>query len=155
MTSLYNCRHDGDQYRVTKFDEDMNVESSYLTDGVECDCPAGVRPTCRHRQMLPKFLAREHVGDEWMFDYDRGGWVQMGESFGIEGDSAPTNVFEVVESVPTEAITPDESVSDLPPLPEGVTMVVLDSPEAVVDVHNAIAEAVGEPPAKRWIKRRL
>ncbi len=79
--TLYNCRHSGDQYRVTKFDTDMNVESSYLTDGRECDCPAGVRPTCRHREMLPKFLQRQHVGDEWFYDFDRGGWVQQGQEW--------------------------------------------------------------------------
>ena len=78
MPSLYNCRHSGDLYRITKFNDDMNPEGSYLTDGHECDCPAGVRPTCRHRQMLPRFIDKGHVGDEWFFDYDRGGWVQMG-----------------------------------------------------------------------------
>lgn len=77
MTSLYNCRHDGDQYRFTKFDSDMNVESTYLTTLTECDCPAGVRPMCRHREMLPKFMDREKIGTGWMFDYDRGGWVQV------------------------------------------------------------------------------
>ena len=77
MTILYSCRHDGDQYRITKFSHDMNVESSYLCTETECDCPAGRRPRCRHREMLPKFIYRGHVGDEWFFDYDRGGWVQM------------------------------------------------------------------------------
>src|SRR5712664_1083328 len=80
MPILYNCRHDGDQYRITKFDDDMNPQGSYLLSLEECECPAGVRPTCRHRQMLPKFIARGHVGDEWMFDFDRGGWIQMGLS---------------------------------------------------------------------------
>jgi len=77
MTILYNCRHDGDQYRITKFDHDMNVVSSYLCDIDNCDCPRGPHPTCRHRQMLPKFISRQHIGDEWFFDFDRGGWVQM------------------------------------------------------------------------------
>ena len=77
MTILYNCRHSGDQYRITKFDHDMNVVSSYLCDIDNCDCPRGPHPTCRHRQMLPKFITRQHVGDEWFLDFDRGGWVQM------------------------------------------------------------------------------
>lgn len=79
MTSLYSCRHDGDQYRITKMDHDLNVESSYLCTFDECECPAGVRPMCRHREMLPKFIQREAVGTGWFFDYDRGGWVQMWE----------------------------------------------------------------------------
>jgi hypothetical protein len=44
-------------------------------------------------------------------------------------------------------------------LPEGVTMIVMDHPDKVVEVHNAIADAVGEPeaklPAKRYMQRRL
>ena|SRR5882762_7120998 len=114
MTILYNCRHSGDQYRITKFDSDMNPVSSYLCSFEECDCPRGPHPTCRHRQMLPMFINRQHIGDEWFLDFDRGGWVQMGPEWA---------------------------------LPEGVTMIVMDSPDRVVDVHNAIADAVGEPKA--------
>jgi hypothetical protein len=77
MAILYSCRHDGDQYRITKFDEDFNIESSYLCTIADCECPAGVRPMCRHREMLPKFLSREAVGTGWMYDYDRGGWVDQ------------------------------------------------------------------------------
>ena len=76
MTFLYLCRHAGDEYMITKMDNLGNVESSYLCTQEECTCPAGVRPTCRHRQMLPKFLSREAVNTQWAFDYDRGGWVQ-------------------------------------------------------------------------------
>jgi hypothetical protein len=78
MVYLYNCRHSGDEYRITKFDEDINpIEgSSYLCTVTECTCPAGERPMCRHREMLIRFIEKKHIGDEWMFDYDRGGWVQ-------------------------------------------------------------------------------
>lgn len=76
MTSLYNCKHSGDQYKITKFDSDFNVEASYLCDLHSCECPAGHRPKCRHREMLPKFIARDAVGTEWFWDHDRGGWVQ-------------------------------------------------------------------------------
>jgi len=135
--TLYNCRHSGDQYRITKFDSDMNVESSYLTDGRECDCLAGVRPTCRHREMLPRFLQRQHVGDEWFFDYDRGGWVQG------EAHYAEPKTYE----------TMDEFAASLP---EGVSMVSLDDPATL---HNTIADAVGEPQAKLkpspFMKRRF
>ncbi|SRR6266576_3944183 len=79
--TLYNCKHSGEQHRISKFDEDMNVISSYLCDIKNCDCPAGVRPTCRHREMLPRFIQRQHVGTEWFYDYDRGGWVQQGEEW--------------------------------------------------------------------------
>lgn len=76
MTSLYNCRHSGDQYRISKFSSHFDLEASYLVDATACECPAGHRPICRHREMLPKFINRGHIGDEWFFDHDRGGWVQ-------------------------------------------------------------------------------
>ncbi len=109
---LYNCHHSGDQYRITKFDSDMSVVSSYLCSLEECDCPRGSHPTCRHRQMLPKFIAQQHIGDEWFLDFDRGGWVQMGPAWAQQ---------------------------------EGVTMITLNHPDKVVDVHSAIADAVSEP----------
>ena len=122
MTFLYSCRHDGDQYRITKLTENLDVESSYLCTFEECDCPAGVRPTCRHREMLPKFIQREAVSTGWMFDYDRGGWVDMRTTDELEEHYGTTG--------------------EMPPLPEGVTMLSLEDP---VTLHNAIAEAVGEP----------
>ena len=75
MTFLYNCRDAGDQYRITKFDEDMNPLHSYLTTLTECDCPAGERETCRHRQMLARFLERGYVNQPFFWDHERGGWV--------------------------------------------------------------------------------
>lgn len=74
MTILYNCHTDGDQYRITKFN-DGEVESSYLCSSDECQCPAGSRPTCRHRMMLPMFLARGAVNSFWFLDFERKGWV--------------------------------------------------------------------------------
>jgi len=172
MSILYNCHHSGDQYRITKFDEDMNPQGSYLTTLDECNCPAGVRPTCRHRQMLPKFLARNHVGDEWFFDFDRGGWVQLGEEWkqqegfaieGLETDPAQEDqVFGTGPAITQGALEPqltglqeEQILMGFHNPPEGVTMIVLDSPEKVVDVHNAIADAVGEPPAPAKFPRRL
>lgn len=125
MPILYNCRHDGDQFRITKFDEDQNPVSSYLCTERECECPAGKRPMCRHREMLPRFLHRNAVGTGWWYDYDRGGWVQM---------------HAEVEFVPA-GLTLAEPI---PPLPEGVQVLSLDKPAVV---HNAIAEAIGEPEA--------
>lgn len=69
MTILYNCHTDGDEYRITKF-TDGNVESTYLTSLAECQCPAGARPTCRHRQMLPTFIDRNLVNSPWFLDWD-------------------------------------------------------------------------------------
>ena len=69
MTTLYNCHTDGDEWRITKF-VDGNPESSYLTTHHECQCPAGSRPTCRHRQMLPAFLDRGIVDTHLFLNWD-------------------------------------------------------------------------------------
>ena len=71
MTTLYNLHTDGDQYRITKF-IDGNPEASYLLSHTECQCPAGHRPTCRHRQMLPAMLLQEIANTHWFFDWDGG-----------------------------------------------------------------------------------
>src|SRR6266436_9602135 len=74
MTTLYNCHTDGADYRITKFDSLGNVESSYLCSLDNCECPAGHRPSCRHRHMLPRFLAKGAVNSFYFYDYDRQGW---------------------------------------------------------------------------------
>lgn len=153
MTALYNCRHSGDQYRISKFDGDtMNVESSYLTTLSECDCPAGVRDTCRHRTMLHKFLARNAVNTHWMYDHDRDGWVQtdLGEEPAALDLSHPVNDTTPGAVPGTGGVAGDMT----PPLPEGVTFIDLSQSNGVVDLHNAIADGVGEPEAKLRSFRR-
>ncbi len=98
MTTLYNCHTDGDQYRITKFDSLGNVESTYLCTVDECECPAGFRPSCRHRHMLPRFIAKEAVNSFWFYDYDRQGWMTndyQGHGPVYEpAEPAPMNGFE-------------------------------------------------------------
>jgi len=68
--TLYNLKTDGDEYRITKFDNQLNVESSYLLSLSECECPAGSRPTCRHRQMLPEMLAYDMANTGMFYDFE-------------------------------------------------------------------------------------
>lgn len=70
--TTYNCKHSGDQYQITKFNRHGEVESSYLCDHVSCQCPAGVRDTCRHRLMLPTFLSEGLVNSNLFLDWDNG-----------------------------------------------------------------------------------
>lgn len=63
-------RADGiETYRMTKF-VDGEVESSYVLNRSDCDCPAGHRPRCRHRQMLPQMLNEEIANTNWLWDFD-------------------------------------------------------------------------------------
>ena len=76
--NLYSCR-DGRNgaYIITKFDMDMvPVDgASYSVTNATCTCPAGARPTCKHRRvLLPKFLQRGHIGDGWFYNEANGMW---------------------------------------------------------------------------------
>lgn len=71
--SLYNLRTDGDGFRITKFDDDLNPEASYLVSFAGCECPAGHRDTCRHRKMLP--VIKDRVDSNWFWDFDESRWV--------------------------------------------------------------------------------
>lgn len=126
---LYNCKVDGDHYRITKFTPDLEVESTYLTSESECECPAGHRHTCRHRQMLPMFIEKPATRGQYFLDFERKVWLPA-----------------VVE----EASEVDERIWNQP-LPEhptiehGFTMLSLADPRTI---HNTIADAVVEPEAK-------
>lgn len=60
-----------DSYRISKF-TDGELESSYQTTFTDCDCPAGVRPSCRHRQMLPQMIAADIVNTQFFWNFDLG-----------------------------------------------------------------------------------
>lgn len=133
MTSLYNCKHSGDQYRVTKFTSDFEVEASYICDLHSCECPAGHRPTCRHRQMLPKFIARDYVGSNFFFDFDRGGWVQgWKEESTLTAEDLTRGLEDIVPVTPILAsaalpIQPEPEPSPSQPHSQMVTTTDFDS----------------------------
>ncbi len=127
MAILYNCHTDGDQYRITKFDSLGNVESSYLCTIDECECPAGFRPSCRHRHMLPRFIAKGAVNSFYFYDYDRQGWGTNESGMDIE--------------LRTQAETKSEPAE---PLPDGIKAYSMNDLSSA-QLHNVIAEAVGEP----------
>lgn len=109
MTHLYNCKSNGDEWRITKFTENLELVegSSYLCTLSECQCPAGVRPTCRHREMLPKFFHREFVDTGYFFDYDRGGWVDMRTEDEVESEPSAKAAAEAW-------LSPNEILDDIP-----------------------------------------
>jgi hypothetical protein len=80
--NLYNLKSINGEFRITKFDGDLNVESSYLVSPHACTCPAGHRDTCRHRNMLPALRAK--ANRSWMYDYDNKKWYLLAESGMLE-----------------------------------------------------------------------
>ena len=141
--ALYNLRTALDDYRITKFTPDLEVESSYIISpgsagGLpECTCPAGTRPTCRHRQMWTSILPLVDTQFFWDFDHN----------MIVDSDGDQVTYLELEEALATmpdgaERDNAIETALAIPPLPAGVTVVSLDEP---VTLHNAIADAVGEP----------
>lgn len=116
MTILYSCRHDGDQYRISKFNEHGEVLSSYLCTESECDCPAGQRRMCRHREMLPLFIRREAINSHWWLDYDRGGWVQMFDETPAIEHTTPAEEQLFLQSLTQTSVSTFFYGSDEPPL---------------------------------------
>lgn len=102
MSILYNCHTDGTEYRITKFN-DGEVESSYLCSESECQCPAGSRPTCRHRLMLPMFLNRGAVDTFWFLDFERKGWVS----------NEPASIESWRETAISDIISPNPLLEEL------------------------------------------
>lgn len=141
---LYNLRSGLGPTIITKFDDDMNVEASYEVSREACTCPAGVRSTCRHRQMLP-FLEPK-ANTDWFYCFDDNTWHRP---LSDEDEVEPEGPREDEASTPAEALPSVEEITGeqitfapMPPLPDGVIVVDLNDPEATV---NAIADAVGEP----------
>lgn len=113
MSAVYNYRGSPSAGIVTKFDDDLNIESSYtieITDGkLRCGCPAGARPSCRHRQMFTQL--RERMNTAWFLDFDTRQWVdptgEASEAIGIVSyvelpeTSTPTEVAEAFSKLAT------------------------------------------------------
>lgn len=96
--SLYNLKTADGQFRITKFTNDLDVESSYLLSESECACPAGSRPTCRHRQMLPKMLEVQAADSGLFYDFDSDKFF---EPLG-EGEPELTDVTSIIAEPESE-----------------------------------------------------
>lgn len=62
---------------ITKYDHiGFEVLSNYhMSDAITCECPAGHRHTCRHRQMLPAML--DGIDTERFYRFDDGKWFEF------------------------------------------------------------------------------
>lgn len=111
---LYNLKTEGQDFRITKFDDDFNPSSSYLVNESACECPQGHKPTCRHRKMLPVMEGR--ADSPWFYCYDDGTWHTIG------GEEPEIEMFA--------------------PVPEGVQVVSLEDPQVLHEtIAKAVGEA--------------
>lgn len=72
--SLYNIKVIPTGFTIAKFDDDCNFEVAYniSVDLCSCTCPAGPRPSCKHRKMVPRMV--HQLGSGWFYDYDKQKW---------------------------------------------------------------------------------
>lgn len=81
--SLYTIwpTSDSHNFRVSKFDEDLDAVESYniaeVGTSMLCTCPAGGRHTCRHRQMLRIFQGLERIGSGLFYQFDTKKWYDQ------------------------------------------------------------------------------
>jgi len=110
--TLYNLHTDGDQYRITKLTNDLEVESSYLMTAAECECPAGHRPTCRHRQMFADLLPL--CDTMWFWDFKRKAVVDIHGFAKAIYDTAIDAAFTAAEGLPAEPATLEPATPSRP-----------------------------------------
>ena len=103
----------GPSFSITKFDSDLNPEITYSCTSVECDCPAGPKPTCKHRKMLGFFISEGRVNNGWFLDWDTRQWreplLNKGELLQPIDETAIAKSFESETSRapgPTEVAPP-------------------------------------------------
>lgn len=126
--TLYNLRSPD---IVTKFDADGNVEASYETSFESCTCPAGHRPTCRHRQMLP--YLQPYMDSHWFLNWDGNRQI-------VDFNGTLKSSYDAVER-------------ELTPEPEHIAPAIELHGEDT-EARNIVADVTGWPPprlpAKPW-----
>lgn len=119
--SLYNIKSLDGQFSITKFDGDLNPEANYVVSETDCTCPAGHRPTCRHRQMLPVFLSCDAVDQAVYWDHEAGEWLRLEDSDIMmeaeteEPSTASDFAYEIQGENPPLPL--DQQQASLPPIP--------------------------------------
>src|SRR6516165_8364409 len=113
---LYNCVNAGvpGAYVITKFDNEMNVERSYLVSNGECACPRGAAHTCRHRDMLHKFKQYKHINDGWFLDWDTRIWHQIAITQTVAEEMSARNAPEVNEPLAVMPMPPADAAPATP-----------------------------------------
>ncbi len=108
MPILYNLRRTADGYIIAKFDEDFNVAGVYTLSpqgrGLACDCPAGPRPSCKHRKMVPIFAAAGRIDTSAFYCYETQQWHQPIPAGPWDADSptADRAMAESERTIPTK-----------------------------------------------------
>ena len=75
MNNLYNLKSTPTGFAIAKFNENLEVEAAYTLEPFApgastytCSCPAGPRPSCRHRNMLPRMLPKADTAQFYCYE---------------------------------------------------------------------------------------
>ena len=148
MTTLYSLRTSPTgEFTILKFDRDYNLQSCYALSAASCTCPQGERgKPCRHRKILPEFIAKGHTNDGWFLDWDTRLWREpIGEAASpleLEATANDATASERSESLEQAQATIESilkpqaapaasgafSISGVAPAPEGGGGTSLASP---------------------------
>ena len=119
---------------ITKFDLDLNPESSYeitnTPSGYACTCPQGHKAKCRHRTMLPYFIERKAIDTDYFLEFDTKIWRKpLGDlskpDHGIIEHSLPNlNLLTAQATEYPTSTNANQCVS--PPSGEGMVLASLD-----------------------------
>lgn len=72
---LYSIRSLSEGYMIAKFDNDFDIEATYEVSPFACSCPAFPRrQSCKHQDILAKFITREKVDSEWFYCRESDSW---------------------------------------------------------------------------------
>lgn len=160
MTALYALRKHpthASTFSITKFDGDMNPESTYVLTKENCSCPQAHKPTCRHRKMLSMFFTHHHINDGWFLDWDTRLWrkpiheleaedntladsTSIGKAEAKDGEELYGLYLEQIEAT-REIVSSSPSPQD-PPAPAR-------SVEQPSPLHSASASSAGGSTLKR------
>lgn len=107
MPILYSLRRHPDGFMIAKFDVDFNVAAIYhlkvketspltraLPTNLICECPAGPRLSCKHRKMVPIFVAANAIDSSKFYCYETQTWHQPIPTM-TAGDDAATRAAEL------------------------------------------------------------
>ena len=166
MTQLYSLRKAPEgaegEFTILKFDRDFNLLSMYELTADSCVCPQGSRgKPCRHRKLLPEFIAKGHTNDGWFLDWDTRQWrepLAEGDEHSVPLSSneqaieAPGHTDLMISPEAIDEATKDVEIHEPKPLDaqaSGAFCVSGDAPVpstfAAVPATSASANGRGQP----------
>jgi hypothetical protein len=114
---LYSIRAIASGYLIAKFNDDFDVDSTYEVSPSACSCPAfHRRQSCKHQDILAKFILREKVDSEWFYCREADSWHNP---LGLESMPRVEPAFPEAQPVPVDLHDSDCSTHNEPAYPNG------------------------------------